>query len=157
GVPTAAQATCWYGGLGKDRPRAASLHTGVHDRMMRVGVAGGHERTDMEKALSRTGATLPGLVWAGLPRGRLDLLNHRWCAYTGLCREEACGWGWQTAIHPDDLPALLERWRAMVTAGAPGDMEARLRRVDGEYRWFLFRASPMADASGQVIKWCGIN
>src|SRR5262249_18549372 len=97
GVPTAAQATCWYGGLDRDRTRSASLHTGVHDRMMRMVMADGHERTDMDNALSRIVETLPGLVWTALPDGRIDFLNHRWCAYTGLCREEACGWGWQTA------------------------------------------------------------
>ena len=46
--------------------------------------------------------------------------------------------GWQTAIHPEDLPGLLERWRSILASGEPGEMEARLRRFDGEYRWFLF-------------------
>jgi PAS domain S-box-containing protein len=119
-------------------------------------MADGHERTDMDNELSRIVETLPALVWTALPDGRMDFLNHRWCAYTGLRREEACGWGWQRALHPDDLPALLERWRVIMAAGAPWDMEARLRRVDGEYRWFLFRTCPMADASGQVVKWCGM-
>ena len=65
--------------------------------------------------------------------------------------------GGRLRIHPEDLPELLERWRSILASGEPGEMEARLRRFDGEYRWFLFRASPLADASGRIVKWCGIN
>jgi PAS domain S-box-containing protein len=110
----------------------------------------------MENELSRVVDTLPGLVWTALSDGHIDFLNQRWCEYTGLGVDEAYGCGWQTAIHPEDLPELLERWRSVLT-GKPCDMEARLRRFDGEYRWFLFRACPLADASGQVVKWCGLS
>ena len=65
--------------------------------------------------------------------------------------------GWQTAIHPADLPDLLERWQSILTSGEPGKMEVRLRRFDGEYRWFGFRVRPLADASGQIVKWCGMG
>ena len=60
-------------------------------------------------------------------------------------------------VHPEDLPELLECWHSIFTSGDPREMEARLRRHDGEYRWFLFRTHPLADASGHVVKWCGIN
>jgi PAS domain S-box-containing protein len=111
----------------------------------------------MENELSHVVDALPGLVWTALPDGHIDFLNQRWREYTGLSLEEAYGWGWQTAIHPEDLPELLERWRSILASGEPRDMEARLRRFDGEYRWFLFRTCPFADASGQVVKWCGMN
>ena len=111
----------------------------------------------MENELSRVVDALPGLVWTALPDGHIDFLNQRWCEYTGLSVDEAYGRGWQTAIHPEDLPELLERWRSILASGEPGEMEARLRRFDGEYRWFLFRTCPLADASGQVVKWCGMN
>src|SRR5262245_35431343 len=101
--------------------------------------------------------TLPGLVWTALPDGHVDYINQRWCEYTGLSLEEVRGLGWHRAIHPEDLPHLLERWRSIRDAGKPGDMEARLRRLDGEYRWFLIRTSPLADASGRIVKWCGVN
>jgi PAS domain S-box-containing protein len=107
--------------------------------------------------LSRVVDALPGLVWTALPDGRMDFLNQRWCEYTGLSVDKACGRGWQSAIHPDDLPELFERWQSILASGKPGEMEARLRRFDGEYRWFLFRACPLADASGQIVKWCGMN
>jgi PAS domain S-box-containing protein len=113
--------------------------------------------TGMENDLSLVVDSLPGLVWTALPDGHVDFLNQRWCEYTGLSVAEARGEGWQNAIHPDDLPELLNRWRSILTSNALGEMEARLRRFDGEYRWFLFRTRPLTDASGQVTKWCGLN
>ena len=111
----------------------------------------------MENDLSRVVDSLPGLVWTALPDGHVDFLNQRWCDYTGLSVAEACGEGWHTAIHPGDLPEVLNRWRSILASNASGEMEARLRRSDGEYRWFLFRTRPLADPSGQVVKWCGLN
>ena len=108
----------------------------------------------MENQLSGVVDALPGLVWTALPNGHIDFLNQRWYEYTGLSVDEAYGQGWQTAIHPEDLPELLERWRSVLAFGEPGEIEARLRRFDGEYRWFLFRTCPLADASGRVVKWC---
>ena len=111
----------------------------------------------MENGLSRVVDALPGLIWTALPDGHVDFLNQRWCEYTGLSLDEASGQGWLTAIHPEDLLMLLERWRSILASGQPREMEARLRRFDGEYRRFLFRTCPVADASGRLVKWCGIN
>jgi PAS domain S-box-containing protein len=111
----------------------------------------------MENELSRVVDMLPALVWTALPDGNVDFLNQRWCEYSGLSVDEAYGRGWQTAIHPEDLPELLQCWRSILASSEPGETEARLRRFDGEYRWFLFRTSPLADVSGQVAKWCGMN
>lgn len=115
------------------------------------------EGIDMQNDLSRVVDALPGLVWTALPDGDIDFLNQRWCEYTGLSAEEAQGRGWQAAVHPDDLHLLLERWPSEMAGGARGEMEARLRRFDGEYRCFLFRTFPLLDASGQLEKWCGMN
>jgi len=111
----------------------------------------------MELEFSPLIDALPGLVWIALPDGRAEFLNQRWREFTGKRIDEAVGMGWQDAIHPEDLPALLESWRQRVETGQPGDIEARLRRHDGTYRRFLISAAPITDASGQVIKWCGIN
>jgi PAS domain S-box-containing protein len=111
----------------------------------------------MENEFSRVVDALPGLVWTARPDGHIDFLNQRWCEYTGLGVDEACGEGWQTAIHPEDLPELLERWRSILASGELREMEVRLRRFDGEYRWFLFRTDPLVDVSGRVVKWCGMN
>jgi len=101
--------------------------------------------------------SLPGLVWAASPDGRAEFLNRRWREYTGLKGDEALGFGWQSAIHPEDVDRLLGRWRVFLETGEPGEVQARLRRYDGEYRRFLFSAAPITDPAGRVIKWCGIN
>ena len=111
----------------------------------------------MENQLSRVVDALPGLVWTALPDGLVDYLNQRWFEFTGLDAEQARGQGWQAAIHPEDRPDLLERWRLTLASGEPREMEARLRRFDGKYRWFLVRARPLADASGQVVRWCALS
>jgi PAS domain S-box-containing protein len=111
----------------------------------------------MEDSFSGVLNALPGLVWTAVPDGPIDFVNQRFCEYTGLSIEEAAGWGWQTAIHPEDLPKLVERWPSILTSGGPGEMEARLRRFDGEYHWFIISCNPMRDETGQVVKWFGFN
>jgi PAS domain S-box-containing protein len=101
--------------------------------------------------------SIPGLVWSALPDGSADFLNQRWLDYTGLALEQALGWGWEAAVHPDDLPRLTEVWRAVLAAGTPVEIEARLRRFDGEYRWFLSRGVPLHDDLGNIEKWYGTN
>src|SRR6476659_9352388 len=110
----------------------------------------------MELPLLRLIDALPGLVWIALPDGRAEFLNQRWCEYTGLRLDEAIGYGRQSAVHPHDRDRVLESWSSFLGSGKPGEVEARLRRFDGEYRRFLCSAAPIAEVSGQVIKWCGI-
>jgi PAS domain-containing protein len=62
---------------------------------------------------------------------QIDFLNQRWCEYTSLVVDEAYGWGWQAAVHPEDPPELLERWRSILDSGEPCEMEARQQRFDG--------------------------
>ena len=111
----------------------------------------------MEDDLSRVLNALPGLVWTALPDGQIDFVNQRWCEYTGLSVDEACGCGWQIAIHPEDLPELLPRWQSILASGESGEMEARLRRFDGDYRRFHISASPSRDAAGEIVKWYGVS
>ncbi|WP_170149539.1 PAS domain-containing sensor histidine kinase [Rhodoplanes roseus] len=101
--------------------------------------------------------TIPIQVWRMQADGRVTFLNRRWLDYTGLAREEVLGLAWRSAIHPDDLPPLLAEWRRLRATGEGGEFEARLRRHDGVYRWFLMRAEPLLDASGTVVGWCGAN
>jgi PAS domain S-box-containing protein len=111
----------------------------------------------MENELSRVVDVLPGLVWTALPDGQVDFVNRRWCEYTGLAKGKSLGLEWQSAVHPDDRPELLQRWLAALASGEPGETEARLRRFDGTYRWFLVRTDPLTDESGKIVKWCGFN
>jgi PAS domain S-box-containing protein len=111
----------------------------------------------MELELSHLIEALPGLVWTALLDGRAEFLNQRWCEYTGLSLERAVGFGWHSALHPEDRVPMLEYWRSILESGKPGEVEARLRRYDGAYRRFLFSAAPITDQSGRVVRWCGSN
>ena len=97
------------------------------------------------------------MVWTASPDGQYDFVNQRWCEYTGLDAEQARGWGWSVAIHPDDLPRLRAHSESIVPAGEWGEIEVRMRRSDGAYRWFLLRARPLRDASGKIVKWFGAS
>src|SRR5580700_3511629 len=101
--------------------------------------------------------TIPTLAWSAGPDGSADFFNQRWLDYTGLSAEQALGSGWQVAIHPDDLPRILETFREALNSVKPYEVEGRFRRFEGEFRWFLFRGSPLRDRSGKVAKWYGTN
>ncbi len=101
--------------------------------------------------------TIPTFAWCNLPDGSNEFLNQRWHDYTGLSPQQACGWGWQVTIHPEDVQGLMDIWRKLLASGKPGELEARLRRHDGEYRWFLFRVDPFRDQFGNVVRWYGTN
>jgi PAS domain S-box-containing protein len=113
------------------------------------------EMEDLKEQFQLATHTTPGLIWSAMPDGHVDFLNQRWLSYTGLSMEEAAGWGWAAAVHSDDLLQLEGYWRAMLVSGKAGEMECRLRRHDGVYRWFLFRGVPLHDASGTLVKWYG--
>jgi PAS domain S-box-containing protein len=100
---------------------------------------------------------IPTLAWCNLPDGSNEFLNQRWHDYMGHSPEESHGWGWKAAIHREDLERLLDKWRALLASGEPGEIEARLRRYDGEYRWFLFQVEPFRDELGNILKWFGTN
>ena len=108
-----------------------------------------------ERKLRRVIDTIPTLAWCNLPDGPNEFLNKGWHEYTGLTPEKSHGWGWQSAVHPEDLPSLMQEWREMLVSGQPGEIEARLRRYDGVYRWFLIRAQPLRDEDGEVVRWYG--
>ena len=101
--------------------------------------------------------SIPSLAWSASPDGSALSFNRRWLDYTGLTAEVAMGWGWNAAVHTDDLPKMLEVFRNALDSGWPFDVEGRLRRADGEYRRFLFRGDPVLDESGKVVKWYGTN
>lgn len=110
-----------------------------------------------EKELRRTLDLIPTLAWRARADGYADYLNKRWLDYTGFSPEQALGWEWQTAVHPDDRSALHYAWLRMIETGIPDEVEARMRRLDGAYRWFLFRAEALRDEAGTVVAWYGTN
>ena len=101
--------------------------------------------------------TIPTLAWCNLPEGPNEFLSKPWHDYTGLSPEESHGWGWQLAFHPEDLPPLMKRWQELLISGEGDEMEARLRRHDGVYRWFLIRVQPLRDEMGKIVRWYGTS
>ena len=101
--------------------------------------------------------TIPALAWSARADGSADFFNQRWLDFTGLSREHAKDWGWTSALHPDDSAGLVDYWRSVLASGKPGEIEGRLRCHGGGYRWFLFRAEPVCDENGQVVRWYGTN
>ena len=75
----------------------------------------------------------------------------------GKSVEEALGTSWTQIVHPDDLPLTIERWRRSLQTGEPYEVEHRVLRSDGVYRWFLVRAVPMRDGEGRILKWFGTS
>jgi len=110
-----------------------------------------------EANLRRVIDTIPTLCWCNLCDGSNEFLSKSWHEYTGLSPDEAHGWGWSAAFHPDDLPPLMKRWQELLVSGEPGEIEARLRRYDGTYRWFLIRVAPFRDETGEIIRWYGTS
>jgi PAS domain S-box-containing protein len=101
--------------------------------------------------------TIPALAWSALPDGSGEYFNQHFLDYVGLSEEQVHRWGWTASVHPNDVNGLLSVWQGIMASGEPGESEARLRRFDGEYRWFLIRANPLRDESGKIVKWYGIN
>ena len=101
--------------------------------------------------------TIPALAWSARPDGGAEFFNQHYLDFAGLTASEASDWGWSSAVHPDDWHGLAATWLRILASGEAGEAEARLRRQDGEYRWFLIRVNPLRDDSGNIIKWYGIN
>src|ERR1700692_1472813 len=101
-----------------------------------------------EKELRDVVNAVPAFVWSTLPDGAVDFVNERWLEFTGLSPQDALGWNWQATIHPDDRSTADAGWRAALKNGRPAKGEMRVRRADGEYRWWLFRNVPLHDENG---------
>src|SRR5262245_56805922 len=99
--------------------------------------------------------TIPTAAWTTRPDGYCDFLNQVWLDYVGMTTEQAQGWGWAEAIHPDDRTKLVDEWQLCLASGTPVDTEARIRRFDSSYRWFLIRVNPLKDQEGNILKWYG--
>lgn len=121
------------------------------------------ERQQAEDALRRSEDrirliidTIPTMAWTIRPDGVIDFVNKRWVDYTGLSLAEEIEEPTRP-MHPEDLPRAMEKWRAKLAVGEPSEDEMRLRRADGEYRWFLIRTAPLRDEQGNLVKWYGVS
>jgi PAS domain S-box-containing protein len=107
------------------------------------------------KHLLRIIDSVPSLIHTARPDGYLDYFNQHWLDYLGLPIESILGWKWTAAIHPEDVDAILDKWRFSIASGEPFLHEARVRRADGEYRWMLHHNIAVRDECGQIVKWYG--
>src|SRR6202158_3462564 len=108
-----------------------------------------------EKELRDVVNAVPGFVWSALPDGAVDFVNERWLEFTGLSPQDALGWNWQAAVHPDDRSRTVAEWRETLKNGRSTEGELRVRRADGEFRWWFFRYAPLYDEAGNITKWYG--
>ena len=99
--------------------------------------------------------TIPALVSRALPDGSRDFISRGWLDYTGLSPKDGLGWGWTDVIHPDERATFVDDWKSALAAGEPLEAETRLRRADGQHRWFLVRAVPLRDEQQTIQKWYG--
>lgn len=96
------------------------------------------------------------MTWTNTPEGDINFFNQQWYTYTELNFEQTKGWGWQSVVHPDDLPHTLVAYQNALKTGEVFVVENRYRRgADGMYRWHLNRALPIHDESGAIILWVG--
>ncbi len=121
-----------------------------------------HERKLAEEALRRSEAhyrqlveAMPQLAWITDADGIPEYFNQRWCDYTGMSLQEMQDSSRPPVTHPNDRERAVAGWKQAVRTGQPYEMEYRLRRVDGTYRWFLARGIPLKDEQGQITRWFG--
>ncbi|MFO7604789.1 MAG: ATP-binding protein [Desulfurivibrionaceae bacterium] len=98
---------------------------------------------------------IPQIVWTASPDGTLDYYNKRGVKFSGIHLEEGPDWMWSGIVHPDDWEKAKAAWQRSVAEGLPYEVEHRLRRADGEYRWLLTRALPLIGEDGRIVKWYG--
>ncbi|MFI5286711.1 MAG: HD domain-containing phosphohydrolase [Candidatus Dormibacteria bacterium] len=99
--------------------------------------------------------SIPHIVWAAAPDGSTDYFNKQGTDYTGRTADANYGWDWLNLVHPGDAERARTAWEDATRTVTPYQMEYRLRRHDGEYRWHTFRGLPLRDPSGRVLRWIG--
>src|SRR6266481_5986958 len=99
--------------------------------------------------------TIPAYAWSARPDGSLDFINQRFLEFTGRSMADILGLGWGSLVHPDDLTRYVGEWHAAVATGRPMESEARVRRMDGDYRWLLIRNVPLRSELGNIVNWYG--
>jgi PAS domain S-box-containing protein len=115
------------------------------------------ERRAIDEHLRQVAEAIPQHVWTSNAAGECEFTNARWREYAGRTAGQMLGRGWLEVLHPDDVPQVEGVWRASVGRGEAFELECRLRRADGQYRWFLARGLPLRDAEGTVVRWFGTN
>jgi PAS domain S-box-containing protein len=110
---------------------------------------------ESENRLRLVTDSIPQIIWIAAPDASLHYLNENWYKYSGLTQGKGEGFAWKERIHPDDLEMSLKKWEEAQLTRTTFVVEHRLRRYDGEYRWFLVRAEPLNDDTGKIKVWFG--
>ena len=124
------------------------LHTDIDDRKRAEDAL-----RESERGSRLIVDSIPGLVAILRPSGELAAVNERVVEYCGRSREELQDWATNDTLYGEDRDRVVQRFADLITSGRPSDWEARIRRADGVYRWFQFRALPLCDSVGQVVRW----
>ncbi len=131
--------------------RWVGTSTDVHDSRLAQ-----DEITQRERNYRFLAEVMPQMIFVTSPDGTTDYFNQRWFDYIGMSEAELRQDGWQTAVHPDDLPQTMKRWSAALGSGSIYEIEYRLRRkADAVYRWHLGRAFPQRESDGSIVRWVG--
>jgi len=112
---------------------------------------------ESERQFRELAESLPETVWSADTSGEIVYVNPQWAAYTGVPQDQGIGSRWHSIIHPDDAANLFARWSGALATGQRYECEARARRHDGIFRWFLNRAEPVRDEHGTILKWLGTS
>ena len=120
-------------------------------------VRAGEALRESEGRFRQLAESLPQLVWTCRADGTCDYISPQFVAYTGIPEAKQLGFDWLQQVHPDDREPLFAAWNRTVATGEPFDVEYRIRRNDGVYRWFKTRATALRDSGGKVVKWFGSN
>ena len=115
---------------------------------------------ELQALQDRMGLVIDSIpAWASVirPDGAVEFVNRWGLEYTGLRFEDTLGSGWKIAVHPDDQAAFASARRKALATGEPFEIEARFRRADGVYRWFLTRVAPLRDEGGGIVRWYGVS
>ncbi|MHB1222643.1 MAG: ATP-binding protein [Gemmatimonadaceae bacterium] len=151
------------GGVRRSRTRVAALaetlarHNVALEAQNRQIAAQAACLTAAEAEFRAMAENIPQLAWMARPDGWIDWYNQRWYAYTGTTLEQMQGWGWRTVHHPDHVDRVVAGIQRSYDTGEPWEDTFPLQSKDGEWCWFLSRASPIRDASGRVVRWFGTN
>ena len=111
--------------------------------------------TDIETRFGLLADNISQLAWIANPAGGILWFNRRWFDYTGLTPEELQGYGWQKMLHPEHIERVNQRIAVDLASGDDWEDTFPILGKDGQFRWFLSRASPQRDAAGKIINWFG--
>src|SRR5262245_30851299 len=145
-----------------ERPMPAEPDQLVTFRLFAARAAAELERLQFEERLRESEQrwrslteALPQLVWSATPDGACDYFSAQWTQHTGVPETDLLGWRWLATLHPDDREPTRRLWTDSVAGRGPYDVQYRVRRSDGAYRWFKTRGTPIRDTEGKIVKWFG--